>query len=494
MLSGNECLQALYRRSGSAKPVIHYGWDIIPHRPQPKQHAFLNLECQEALYGGAGGGGKTDCLLMDGFRFVHIPGYSAIYFRRKLTDAALAGAIMDRAIEWFPREYWDARRSRFVFPCPGGGYSMVQFAYLSTDMDRYRYASAEFTRIYFDELTHFTELQYSFLFTRLRRVLGMPVPLAMRGATNPGGPGEEWVYKRFVKDDRKDPAIMFVSAKIVDNQFINREEYERTLEGADERTRRQIRDGEWMLPQTGRMYPFTEENYFDALPDGFEKDSPTYALGIDLGTSQSEANTTYQIAAIREHDRDIYLLKAFKHSGASITKIAETVASLFDQYDISAVVVDEGGLGKYVTEELSSRYGIGCEAAKKSDKLGMRRSLIGKIEDGSLRVHRTDCALLIKEANRLHWNDTGTDNVKGQRNHHTDAMLYVVRKLMPELAEPKKPVYAPGSKEYYAEAERRMLERDAQQQEKQHSDSHHIDDGWESDGFDHSPGSDIDDY
>ena len=36
----------------------------IPHKPTPKQLAFLMLDVREALYGGAAGGGKSDARLL----------------------------------------------------------------------------------------------------------------------------------------------------------------------------------------------------------------------------------------------------------------------------------------------------------------------------------------------------------------------------------------------------------------------------------------------
>ena len=45
----------------------------IPHKPTPKQLAFLLLGNQEALYGGAAGGGKSDPLLMAALQYVDKP-------------------------------------------------------------------------------------------------------------------------------------------------------------------------------------------------------------------------------------------------------------------------------------------------------------------------------------------------------------------------------------------------------------------------------------
>lgn len=54
----------------------------IPHTPTPKQAAFMLLDSQEAFYGGAAGGGKSDALLMCALQYVDVPGYSSILFER----------------------------------------------------------------------------------------------------------------------------------------------------------------------------------------------------------------------------------------------------------------------------------------------------------------------------------------------------------------------------------------------------------------------------
>ena len=51
-------------------------------RPQEKQRLFMSRLEDEGLYGGAAGGGKSDCALVEALRQVHIPHYKGIIFRK----------------------------------------------------------------------------------------------------------------------------------------------------------------------------------------------------------------------------------------------------------------------------------------------------------------------------------------------------------------------------------------------------------------------------
>ena len=151
-----------------------------PHQPFPKQQAFLDLDCSEALYGGGAGPGKTDALLMAALQYVHVPGYSALILRRDYPRLALPNSIMDRAQQWLRNgnAVWNAQARTFRFPSG----AVLQFGYIDSPDDRYRYASSEYQFIGWDELTEFRlgvgdDNPYEFMFSRLRKPTNMPVPL-----------------------------------------------------------------------------------------------------------------------------------------------------------------------------------------------------------------------------------------------------------------------------------------------------------------------------
>lgn len=255
--------------------------DYSTQSPTPRQKLFLDLkEEKEIFYGGAAGGGKSSCLLMAALEYAHVPNYSALLLRRTYADLSKQGALMDRAKEWLSKSgaTWNEQKKTWTFPSG----ARIAFGYLETENDKYQYQGAEYQFIGFDELTQFSESQYTYLFSRLRRLKGSDVPIRMRSASNPGGTGANWVKERFVPDeftpehaeeervwtkvtvDEETGQAMtryFVPARLDDNPHLDRDEYEISLRELDPVTRAQLRRGDWQISVRGDILYMWDERY-----------------------------------------------------------------------------------------------------------------------------------------------------------------------------------------------------------------------------------------
>ncbi|MGH9200121.1 MAG: phage terminase large subunit [Vicinamibacterales bacterium] len=255
-----EYVRALQERDSPAP-------EYCPHTPTDKQSRFLELGCLEAFYGGAAGGGKSDALLMAALQYVEVPHYAAIIFRKTFSDLALDGALMDRALDWMGGTSASWNGGRHVWTFPSG--ATLSFGYLEAERHKYRYRSAEFQYIAFDELTQFTETQYRYLFSRLRKQEGMSVPLRMRSASNPGDIGHVWVKKRFITNAA--PGVVFVPARLSDNPHLNQEEYTKSLMNLDPIERERLLRGDWDVTIMGNKFAREWFRTTTVLPKDLER-------------------------------------------------------------------------------------------------------------------------------------------------------------------------------------------------------------------------------
>lgn len=407
-------LEELERRKNK-KAVVPF----CPHTPFKQQQIFLDLECREALYGGAAGGGKSDALLMCALKYAEVPNYKALILRRTFQDLAKPGAIMDRAKDWLAGSgaRWADKDHSFIFP---SGARLV-FGHMESAADRFNYQSAEFHFIAFDELTHFREHEYTYMFSRLRRLQNSQVPTLMRGASNPGGIGHDWVYKRFILEPE---GRIFVSAKMDDNIHIDRAEYEANLKELDHTTYQQLRNGMWVKDESKLIYKIKECNLVSELPDLNDFRQHSCVLGVDLGTSQSKPTTAFVVQAFSPYSPVVYTMESFALAGMTPSSIAEQIKSLQEKYTIHRIIMDQGGLGGGYIEEMRQRWGLPVDPAEKSNKQGFRRLLNGDLHNQKLRIIKHDNEGLITELNNLLWDNKERDCEPGSDDHLSDAWLY----------------------------------------------------------------------
>lgn len=401
-----------------------------PHDPHPKQAEFLALEDREALYGGAAGGGKSDALLMGALEHVDVPGYAAILFRRTHRDLALPGALMDRAHGWLGQTAakWSELDKTWTFPSG----ATVSFGYLDGPQDHHRYQSAEFQYVGFDELSQFHERQYTYLFSRLRRLKGVGLPIRMRAATNPGGIGHEWIQSRWGIPEEIDFSAIyehdgrtFLPARLDDNPSIDQDEYDETLRKLDGITYQQLRHGRWVRDPSGLVYSGFDPRrnclaVVPALPAG---EAWTYVLAADFGVTDP---TAFAVWAFTEHDPVAYLMESEQWPGLSPSEAADIYRLWEQRYGgFERTIGDLGGLGKAFAEEWHRRYHIHVRPARKNDKLGFIKLFNGECERDLIQVVEAKNVDYIRDVMALPWkDDTHQKESPDMPNHLPDAALY----------------------------------------------------------------------
>lgn len=232
--------------------------------PQPRQYAFMERPEYEALYGGAAGGGKSDALIAEALRQVHIPHYRGLILRNTFPQLE---ALISRTQQLYPRLKGPKpvyNKSEHVWTFYSG--AQIFFGYLRYEDDKYNYQGKPYDFIAFDELTQFTYSQYSYLMSR-NRPTGPGTIVYMRATANPGGKGHGWVKDRFItpappmtpisaiyKIEMPDGSIkklrrkrIFVPSSVFDNQKLldNDPMYLATLASLPEAERKALLYGDW---------------------------------------------------------------------------------------------------------------------------------------------------------------------------------------------------------------------------------------------------------
>lgn len=261
-------------------------------RPQPgKQEQFLSSNADIVFYGGAAGGGKTYAALIEPLRHINNKNFSCIIFRRTSPQITTPGGLWDTALEMYTvLGAKDIRSPNRYFRFPSG--AKIVMNHLQYDKTVYDYQGAQIPLIEFEELTHFSWKQFTYMLTRNRSATAGIKPY-IRATCNPDP--DSWVadfIKWYIDQDTgyaiqerggiirwfiimndepiwadnpdelfdkygiEPKSFTFIPSSVYDNKILleNNCEYLANLKAQDEVTKEQLLNGNWKIRPAGGLY------------------------------------------------------------------------------------------------------------------------------------------------------------------------------------------------------------------------------------------------
>nr|UCS96187.1 MAG: terminase large subunit [Caudoviricetes sp.] len=290
-----------------------------------KQKQFISASADEVLFGGAAGGGKSYGQLIDALlTALKYPGSKQLILRRTFPE--LDKSLIRVALGLYPQEIYQYNSGNHMGKFVNG--SLIDFGYCDNENDVFKYQSAEYDVIRFDELTHFTESMYIYLISRLRGA--NPFPKQVKSSTNPGGVGHQWVKARFI--DIGPPDVLhetptgsriFIPSKVQDNKFLLSVDpgYLKRLENLSDKDKKALLYGDWDIFE-GQF--FTEWHREIHICEPFEIPSHwkvyrTLDYGLDM-------LACYWIGV--DEQQRAYVFRELYESNLIISEAAEKIAAM----------------------------------------------------------------------------------------------------------------------------------------------------------------------
>jgi len=388
-----------------------------------KQSDFLANPADIVIYGGAAGGGKTYGVLLDALRHLaKLKNINMAAFRREATDLKKPGAIWDESKKIYP--FAGGRPNNQELSWTFNKSSRIKFSGLQHENDMYAWQGAQLDVLYFDELTHFTELQFWYLIGRLRSVSGQIKPYA-RATCNPennwvfsliswwidekGYPildrsGKlRWFYrysdKMYWFDSEKAAnrdlaskdlknikplSFTFIPANINDNPILlkNNPNYYAMLAQLPEHEKIKLLDGNWLFRPAGKLFKADDFKLFAINP----REPDLRMITIDTASETKTAND-YTVMQVWSRSNGIYLEKQIRGKydfGAQLQLLESLIYEVKPHY----VSIEKASSGFGLITEIRKRTAVPILAISRSkDKYSRGYEAQGYVKGGYVYVN-----------------------------------------------------------------------------------------------------------
>lgn len=178
----------------------------------------------------------------------------------------------------------------------------------------------------------------------------------------------------------------------------------------------------WVLDVQSLWVNYNESvNHFEHLPIGPKW---TYIMGIDLGFKDADA---IAVLAWSSSDPNTYLVEEVITKKQGITDLVNQIESLSKKYDVAKMVIDEGGLGKKIAEEIRRRHHIPVVAADKARKQENVELLNDNLRRGVFKANKDSRFAQDSYLVQIDWDKSTPNKIVIKKHPHSDiidAVLY----------------------------------------------------------------------
>lgn len=388
------------------------------------QTAFLASPADIVVYGGAAGGGKTWGLLLEPCRHIHNQDFDTVFFRRTYPQITNPGGLWDESEKIYPLLGATPNRTELRWTFPSG--ATVRFAHMQHEKDKYTWQGAQIPLICFDELTHFTQSQFTYMLSRNRSTCG--VTPYIRATTNPDA--DSWVKALlapwvddenpeypfpaavlrwftqesgklvWVDEDWRDEngqpgkSLTFIPASVFDNKTLLRAnpQYLSNLRALDYVEQRRLLYGDWKVrPEAGKVFNRAWFEVVEAAPAGGE----VVRFWDFAATEKKQAgdDPDYTVGLRLKRHQGIYYVEDVQRAQASAAEVDRLVKNTALQDGRGVMIgweIEPGASGKKVSQQLTRLLdGWGCRGVHPTgDKLQRAKPAAAQALAGNIKVVR----------------------------------------------------------------------------------------------------------
>lgn len=252
---------------------------------------------------------------------------------------------------------------------------------------------------------------------------------------------------------------ILTKSKMTHQQMLDRELQRRGVPSTDPSIQREW-FGRWVLDSDSLLIHYDNKyNHYISLPDIYPK-KYNYIMGIDLGFDDADA---IAIIAWEDNSPIVYLVEEKVVPQQGLTELVEQIQDMQKRYDISKIVIDQGGLGKKLAEEMRRRHAIPVQPADKARKMENIAFLNDALRTKRFMAHQHSKFAQDSYLVEIDKDKSTPDRVKVSNKYHSDiidAVLYAFKEspAFAWQAPVVKPAY--GSKAWGKAQEDDMFERE----------------------------------